>query len=46
MNRARQIQKWTLIAIHWTEQKVHIEGARESTQGAEGVCIPIGRTTL
>ena len=22
------------------------EGARESTQGAEGVCNPIGRTTI
>ena len=30
--------------IHWTEHKVPNEGARESTQGAEGVCSPIGGT--
>ena len=25
--------KWMLIVIHWTEHRVHNEGARESTQG-------------
>jgi hypothetical protein len=30
--------------IHWTEHRVTNEGARESTQGAEGVCIPMART--
>jgi hypothetical protein len=32
-----QIQKWMLTTNHWTEHKVPNEGARESTQGAEGV---------
>jgi hypothetical protein len=33
-------------AIHWTEHRVPKKGARENTQGAEGVCRPIGRTTI
>jgi hypothetical protein len=28
------------------EHRVPSEGARESTQGTEGVCSPIGRTTI
>jgi hypothetical protein len=28
------------------EYRVSNEGARESTQGAEGVCSPIGGTTI
>jgi hypothetical protein len=35
-----------LIAIHWAEHRVPNEGARERTQGAEGVCSPIGGTTI
>jgi hypothetical protein len=35
-----------LTAIHWTEHRVPNEGARERTQGAEGVCSPIGGTTI
>ena len=31
-----------LTAIHWLEHRVPNEGARESTQGVEGVCSPIG----
>jgi hypothetical protein len=34
-----------LTAIH-SEHRVPNEGARESTQGAEGVCRPIGGTTI
>ena len=30
----------------WTEHRVPNEGARERTQGAEGVCSPIGGTTI
>ena len=41
-----QIQKWMLTAIHWTEHRVPNEGARERTKGAEGVCNPIGGTTI
>jgi hypothetical protein len=43
---ASQIQKWMLTDIHWTVHRVSNEGARESTQGAEGVCSPIGGTTI
>jgi hypothetical protein len=28
------------------EHRVPSEGARESTQGAEGICSPIGGTTM
>jgi hypothetical protein len=41
-----QIQKWMLTAIHWTEHGVPNEGARERTQGAEGVCSPIGGSSI
>jgi hypothetical protein len=33
-------------ALHRTEHRVPNEGARESTQGAEGVCCSIGGTLL
>jgi hypothetical protein len=33
-------------ANHWTENRVPSEGVRERTEGAEGVCNPIGRTTI
>jgi hypothetical protein len=32
--------------IRWTEHRVPNEGVRESTQGAEGVCSPIGGTII
>jgi hypothetical protein len=41
-----QIQNWMFIAIHLTGHRVPNEGARERTQGAEGVCSPIGGTTI
>jgi hypothetical protein len=43
---AWQIQKWVLTAIHWMENRVPNEGARESTQGDGGVCSPIGGTII
>jgi hypothetical protein len=43
---AWQIQRWMLSANHWTEHGVLKKGARERTQGAEGVCSPIGGTTI
>jgi hypothetical protein len=43
---AWQIRKWMPIVIHWTEHRVPNERGRESTQGAEGVCIPIGGTRI
>jgi hypothetical protein len=33
-------------ANHWIEHRVPNEGAREKIQGAEGVCNPIGETTI
>jgi hypothetical protein len=41
-----QIQKWMLTLIYWREHRALNEGARESTQGAEGVCNPIEGTTI
>jgi hypothetical protein len=39
-------KKWMLTAIHWTEHRVPNEGAKESTQRAEGTFSPIGGTTI
>jgi hypothetical protein len=44
--RALQIQRWMLTANHWTEHGVPNRGVRERTEGVEGVCNPIGRTTV
>jgi hypothetical protein len=46
LDHMKELKKWMLAAIHWTEHRVCNEGARESTQGAEGVCSPIGGTTI
>ena len=35
-----------LTVIYWMEHRAPNEGARESTQGAEGVCNPIGGRIL
>ena len=43
---AWQIQKWMLIVIYWIEHRAPNGGARESTQGAEGVYNSIGGTTI
>jgi hypothetical protein len=43
---AWQIQKWMLTAIHWKEHRFPNKGARKSIQGVEGVCSPIGGTTI
>jgi hypothetical protein len=43
---AWQIQKWMHAAIYWTKHRVPNEGARESSQDAEGVCSPLGGTTI
>jgi hypothetical protein len=42
---AWQIQKWVLAAKHWTEHRVPNGRVRERTEGAEGVCYSIERTT-
>jgi len=35
-----------LAANHWTEHRYPSGRVRERTEGAEGVCNPIGRTTI
>jgi hypothetical protein len=35
-----------LIVIYWMEHRAFNGGARESNQGTEGVCNPIGGTTI
>jgi hypothetical protein len=35
-----------LAANHWAEHGVPNGGVRERTEGAEGVCNPIGRTII
>jgi hypothetical protein len=41
-----QIQKWLLTVSYWIEHRAPNGGARENTQGAKGVCSPIGGTTI
>jgi hypothetical protein len=43
---ARQIKKWMLTVSYCMEHGATNEGARKSIQGAEGVCNPIGGTTI
>jgi hypothetical protein len=43
---AWQIQRWMLVVNHWTEHRVPNGGSRERTKEAEGVCSPIGGTTI
>jgi hypothetical protein len=43
---AWQTQKWMLTVSYWMEHRAPNCGARESNQGAEGVCNPIGGTTI
>ena len=39
-------QKWMLTVSYWMDHRAPNGGARESAQGAKGVCNPIGGTTL
>jgi hypothetical protein len=43
---AWQTQKWMLTVSYWMNHRAPNGGARESTQGAEGICNPIGGTTI
>jgi len=43
---AWQIQRWMVSANHWTEHRFLNGGARERTKVVEGVCSPIGGTTI
>jgi hypothetical protein len=44
--RSWPIHMWMLTANHQTEHVDHNGGVRRRTEEAEGVCNPIGRTTL
>jgi hypothetical protein len=44
--KKKLFQKWMLTVSYWMEQRALNGGARESTQGAKGVCNPIGGTTI
>jgi hypothetical protein len=46
MPGAWQTQKWILTVSYWMDNRAPNGGARESNQGAEGVCNPIGGTTI
>ena len=41
-----QTQKWILTVSYWMDHWAPNGGARECTQRAKGICIPIGGTTL
>ena len=43
---AEQTQKWMLAVNYWMDHQAPNGGARESTQGAGGICNPIGGTTI
>jgi hypothetical protein len=43
---AWQIQKWMLTVIYKMKHRAPSGEARESIQEAEGVCNPIGATTI
>jgi hypothetical protein len=43
---AWQTQKWMLTVSYWTKHRAINGRARKSTKGAEGVCNPIGGTTI
>jgi hypothetical protein len=43
---AWQIQEGMLTVIYWMEHRAPNGGTRESTQGAKGICNPIGGSTI
>jgi hypothetical protein len=40
------VYKWMLTVSYCLDHRAPNGGARESTQGAKGICNPIGGTTL
>jgi hypothetical protein len=42
---AWQTEKWMLTVSYWMDHRAPNRGARETTQGAEGICNPKGGTT-
>ena len=43
---AWQTQKWMLKVSYWMEHRAPNGGGRESTQGAGGICNPIGGSAI
>jgi hypothetical protein len=43
---AWQTQKWMLTVSYWMDHRAPNGGARENTQGAKGICNPIGGTKI
>jgi hypothetical protein len=43
---AQQTHKWRLTVSYWMDHRAPNGGAGESTQGAKGICNPIGGTTI
>jgi hypothetical protein len=41
-----QTQKWMLTVSYWIDHRAPNGGARESNQGAKGICSSIGGTTI
>jgi hypothetical protein len=39
-------RKWMITVSYWMNHRVPNGEARESNQGAKGICYPIGGTTL
>jgi hypothetical protein len=46
LSRNGCFQKWILTVSHWMDHRAPNGGAREIIQGAEGICNPIGITTI
>ena len=44
--KARPIEIQMFTTNHWTKHRDPNEGIRRRTEGAEGICNPIGRTTI
>jgi hypothetical protein len=45
-DKSGAVQKWMITVRYWMGHTAPNGGAREITQGAKGICIPIGGTTL
>jgi hypothetical protein len=46
LGKGGQTHKWMLTVSYWMDHRAPNGGARENTQGAKGVCNPIGGTTI
>jgi hypothetical protein len=46
ISNVQKTQKWMLTVSYWMDHRAPNGGARESSQGAKGICNPIGGTTV